>query len=567
MTTKGKASEARPGEEISNGVAKDTSGKETARCERNWGEDAGASTKNLPCAVYSAFFGRTGPMTFVSKEWELWTGYSSDEICQNPQAWPRCIHPDDRERALSAYQIACRDEIPYCMEYRVIHRHTGQVRYVRDQGLLSDDRETDITRVDGIVTDVTELKKLESELATYRDQLEDVVAERTAELSRANEVLRIEDAERRKALEALSKSEEKFRTILENVTDVICYLDKKGNVLEVNSRIEAMLGYKPEEVIGKNFTAVGVLGVRQVPRLLRLLRDTVLSGKPVSPLELQLRHKHGATITAEVGTKFIKDHGKVKGIVTILKDVTEHRRAEQALMSLNHELKVAVRKLTAANRELVDFAHIAAHDLKAPLRGIGSLAGIVSAEYGDMLDEQGKELLGMLVGRASRMYTHIDSILRYSQIGRTVEKKQEMSLYKLLEEIIASIAPPENIEISVSKKLPSLVCDRTRMVQVFQNLLDNAIKYMDKPRGRIRIDCSKEDDFWKFSVADNGCGIDKRYFEKIFQIFQTLVSRDEVESTGIGLSVVKKIIETSGGRIWVESRVGEGTTFYLTLPA
>jgi len=566
MTTNGKTSAACRGEDISNVVAKDAPGKKTARHERNRKEDAGVSTKSLPCAVYSSFFGRTGPMAFVSKEWELWTGYSSEEICQNAQAWPRCIHPDDRERALSTYEVASRDEVPYCMEYRVIHRHTGQVRHVRDQGLLPEDRETDITRVDGIVTDITEMKVLESELAEYRDQLEDMVAKRTSELSRANEVLRIEDAERRRAIEALSKSEEKFRTILENVTDVICYLDTKGNVLEVNSRIEAVLGHRPEEVIGKNFASVGIIGVSQVPRLVRLLKDTVLSGKPVSALELDLRHQNGATITVEVGTKFIQDEGKVKGIVTILKDVTEHRRAEQALMSLNHELKVAVRKLTAANREIVDFAHIAAHDLKAPLRGIGSLAGIVSAEYGDVLDDEGKELLEMLVGRASRMYTYIDSILRYSQIGRTVENKQKINLYKLLNEIVALLAPPENIEISVSKKLPSLVCDRARMVQVFQNLLDNAIKYMDKPRGWIRIDCSKEEDFWKFSVSDNGQGINEKYFEKIFKIFQTLVSRDEVESTGIGLSVVKKIIETYGGGIWVESQVGEGTTFYFTLP-
>ncbi len=104
------------------------------------------------------------------------------------------------------------------------------------------------------------------------------------------------------------------------------------------------------------------------------------------------------------------------------------------------------------------------------------------------------------------------------------------------------------------------------MVQLFQNLIDNAIKYMDKPQGQIKVDCVEEDGIWKFTVADNGPGIEEKYFEKIFQIFQTLIRRDELESTGIGLSVVKKIIETSGGRIWVESKVGEGTTFFFTLP-
>lgn len=565
MTIENKANTARR-EQRPNDVGKDTPqerGGAAGSTEENNGK---VLAKNLPCAVYSAFFGRTGPMTFISKEWEVWTGYSSEELCENPEAWPKCIHPDDRARAISAYEIACRNEVPYSLEYRVVNRHTGEIRHVRDQGLLSDDRETDLVRVDGIVTDVTELKKLEDELASYRDHLEEMVAERTAELSRANDVLRIEDAERRKVIEALTKSEERFRTIFENVTDVICYLDTNGTILEINARIERMLGYGPEEVTGKDFASIGAISAAEMSQLLQLFKKCVASGEHVSPLELKLRHKNGAEVTVEVGAKFIKQDGNVKGVVTILKDVTEHRRAEHALMALNRELKAAVQKLTAANRELVDFAHIAAHDLKAPLRGIGSLAGIISAEYSDMLDHEGKELLRMLVGRASRMYNHIEGILQYSQIGRVADNKRQVNLYELVGEIVASLAPPENIEISISKRLPSLACDKTRMIQVFQNLLDNAIKYMDKPHGRIRVDCTKEDGFWKFSVADNGCGISQKYFDKIFKIFQTLASRDEVESTGIGLSVVKKIVEMSGGRIWVESQVGEGTTFFFTLP-
>ena len=543
-----------------------SSERETAGRSALYMRNVEALSKNFPCAIYSAFYGRTGPMTFVSKEWEHWTGYSAEEISQNPDAWPKCIHPADRQVALSNYEIASRDEVPYSLEYRVVHRHTGQVRYVRDQGLLSEDSEINIIRVDGIVTDITELKELENELAEYHDKLEDMVAERTAELTRANEVLKIEDAERQKVLEALKESEEKFRMIFENVTDVICYVDTKGKVLNVNSRIEEMLGYTTEEVTGENFASSGILCARDIPRLLKLLKDTILTGKPVSPIELQLRHKNGDKVTVEVGTQFITANGKVAGAVTIIKDITEHRRAEQAMISLNRELRATIRKLTTANRDLVDFAHIAAHDLKAPLRGIGSIAGIVCAEYDDVLDEQGRELLQMLVGRASRMYTHIDSILQYSKIGRSVEKSQKINTHELIEEVITSIAPPRNIEMLISKRLPTIECDKTLMIQIFQNLLDNAIKYMDKPQGQIKVDCVKQERFWKFSVADNGCGIAEKYFDKIFKMFQTLNSRDEIESTGIGLSAVKKIVETLGGRIWVESQVGHGATFFFTLP-
>ena len=529
-------------------------------------EECTTSVRNFPCAVYSAFFGKTGPMVFASKEWMEWTGYSSEEFSSDPDAWPKCIHPDDRARAASALAVACRDEVPYSLEYRVVHRDTGQVRYVRDQGLLGEDRDTAIVRLDGIVTDITELKKLENKLQEYRDHLEEMVDERTAELLRANEVLGIEDAERRKALEALGKSEAKFRTIFENVTDVICYTDNRGRILEVNGRIEDVFGYRPQEVIGKNFVAIGVVGVRDLPRLAKLFKDTVLTGKPISPTELELRHKNGAAVFVEVGTKFIKLDGAVVGIVAIIKDVTDRRDAEQSLKSLNEELNTAIGELTAANRELADFAHVAAHDLKAPLRAIGSLAGIVSAEYSDKVDEQGRGLLDLLVGRASRMYTHIDSILLYSQIGNIVEKKQKVNLNKLLKEVIASISPPENIAISVGNRLPTLVCEKIRVMQVFHSLMENAVKYMDKPRGRVKIVCVAEDGFWKFSVADNGRGIREKYFEKIFQMFQTLASRDEIEGTGIGLAVAKKIVEMSGGNIWVESQMGEASTFFFTLP-
>ena len=133
-------------------------------------------------------------------------------------------------------------------------------------------------------------------------------------------------------------------------------------------------------------------------------------------------------------------------------------------------------------------------------------------------------------------------------------------------EVIESLAPPDHVQIIVESALPIVTGSRTRLIQVFQNLLSNALKFMDKPAGEIHITCIDQDDQWQFSIADNGPGIEERYFEKIFQPFQALTHRDDVESTGLGLTVVKRIIETWGGRIWPVSTVGEGTTFYFTLP-
>ena len=141
-----------------------------------------------------------------------------------------------------------------------------------------------------------------------------------------------------------------------------------------------------------------------------------------------------------------------------------------------------------------------------------------------------------------------------------------VNLNQLLAEVIYLIAPPAHIDIQVEDELPSILCERTRIEQVFQNLLSNAVKFMDKQRGEIKITCAQEDGYWKFSIADNGPGIDEKYFDKIFQIFQTLAPRDESENTGVGLALVKKIIEMYNGKIWVESKVGHGSKFFFTLP-
>jgi signal transduction histidine kinase len=236
----------------------------------------------------------------------------------------------------------------------------------------------------------------------------------------------------------------------------------------------------------------------------------------------------------------------------------EHKRAA--------ELEKAYRELEKANKELNDFAHIVSHDLKAPLRGISTLVKWISSDYGDKFDQEGIDQMNLLLSRVDRMHNLIDGILQYSRVGRMNEEKVQVNLNELVLEIIDTLAPPENITIKIENKLPMMECGRTCIIQVFQNLISNAIKYMDKPQGHIRISCIEEESCWKFSVADNGPGIEEKYFEKIFQMFQTLRPRDEIESTGVGLTVVKKIIETHGGRIWIESKVGEGSTFFFTLP-
>jgi two-component system sensor kinase FixL len=171
----------------------------------------------------------------------------------------------------------------------------------------------------------------------------------------------------------------------------------------------------------------------------------------------------------------------------------------------------------------------------------------------------------MLVQRTERMSMLISSMLQYCSLGRITGKRKYVNADEVVRQAIARVAPPENIKVSIEGQLPILIAHREQILQVFENLIGNAVEFMDKPAGIIKIACDEDDDFWKFSVADNGPGINEKYHEKIFKIFQTLTRRDELEAAGIGLSLVRRIVELYNGEIWVESEVGQGSTFFFTL--
>jgi signal transduction histidine kinase len=240
-------------------------------------------------------------------------------------------------------------------------------------------------------------------------------------------------------------------------------------------------------------------------------------------------------------------------------EIAEREQAELRLAEL-------LKKVDNVNTELKDFASIISHDLKAPLRGIKTLANWILEDCKDKFDEKANEQMHLLLGRVERMYNLIDGVLQYSRVGRVDEGQVMVDLDKFIREIIDMITPPENMEVTVENKLPGFRCQETHMMQLFQNLLVNAIKYMDKPQGKIKIGVAEEDGFWKFSVSDNGPGIEEKHFERIFKMFQALSVKEEFEGTGVGLTVAKKIVDLYGGRIWIESVVGQGSTFFFTLP-
>lgn len=262
--------------------------------------------------------------------------------------------------------------------------------------------------------------------------------------------------------------------------------------------------------------------------------------------------------------------GAVRGGFGTTEDITEQRNAAHALRRAHDNLEERVRtrtaELEAANRELAEFAFVVSHDLKAPLRGVSLLSEWIAQDYAASLGPGGVELFEKLRKRVREMHALVDGVLSYMRIGRTAEDEIDVALGPILENVIEALAAPKEIEFVIPPSLPSVRGLPQQLGQVFQNLLDNAVKFIGRPDGRIVVDVRREGAHWEFSVSDNGPGIHPRHYARIFQIFQRLDPGSGIPGTGIGLPLVKRIVETRGGRITVESEEGAGTTFRFTWP-
>lgn len=232
------------------------------------------------------------------------------------------------------------------------------------------------------------------------------------------------------------------------------------------------------------------------------------------------------------------------------------------IIVINKQRDILLSELAHQNQELSDYAHMVSHDLKSPLRSIDSLTAWLKEDYKDAFDDNGKQTLDLIRNNVEKMDTLIKGILEYSTISKNQIEVYDVDLNILIDTILNSIQIPKNINVSKTN-LPIIKGDKYRLQQLFQNLIENAIKYNDKDQGFINIGYKDQDKERLFYIKDNGKGIEKIYFEKIFKTFEKL--ENNPESSGIGLSIVKKIVDLYGGKIWLESQVNIGTTFYFTL--
>ena len=242
-------------------------------------------------------------------------------------------------------------------------------------------------------------------------------------------------------------------------------------------------------------------------------------------------------------------------------EITQRKQAEE-------KLKETTADLTRSNNDLEQFAYVASHDLQEPLRMVSSFVSLLANRYKDKLDSDAEQFIAYAVGGAKRMQELINDLLAFSRVGTRGKPFESTDCASVMDQVVVSLQrtiEEGGAEITY-KALPTVMADFSQMVQLFQNLIGNAIKFRDKKPSRVRVSAEKRENEWVFSVRDNGIGLDSQYFERIFVIFQRLHAREEYPGTGIGLAICKKVVERHGGRIWCESQLGKGSTFYFTIP-
>jgi len=351
----------------------------------------------------------------------------------------------------------------------------------------------------------------------------------------------------------LQAQKEKYSSIIANMNLGLVEVDNEDLVQLVNKSFCTLSGYTEKELYGNK---LGQLLHVSDPKIILVHQKNRLKGIS-DTYEVNVQVKGGQKKHWLIsGAPRYNEKGEVIGSIGIHLDITEQ-------YELSEQKEQLLKDLESSNEGLQEYAHIVSHDLKSPLRSISALASWLEEDFGDKLGPAGLSQLNLMQDKIASMDQLITGILRYSSIGSEKARFEICPTLELIQQLKATIYWPEQIALRFNGTMPSIKADKTQLQQLFQNLLSNAISHMDKPKGQIEIGYNDLGDLHEFSVKDNGIGIPKAYKEKIFEIFETLESGKG--SSGIGLSIVKKIVQLHGGTIWVKSEYGAGATFYFTI--
>jgi len=344
--------------------------------------------------------------------------------------------------------------------------------------------------------------------------------------------------------------------IVDYADDAIIAKKLDGTVIRWNAGAQRVFGYSAAEMIGGPTT-------RLLPADLlheeRELSARLESGETISHFATRRIRKDGACIDVSVTLSPVCDtSGRIVAVSKIARDVTAAHRHEIARDAASRELREKNRQLERSNRDLEDFAYIASHDLRTPLDGINNAALCLEEDLHDSLSAESRKLLGLMRNRINRMETLLDDLLTYSRVGRTDAAVGETKLADIIGHIIEVLRPPAHIRVRVEGEMPVIITASAQLEQVLRNLINNAVQHHDKQNGEVVLSGKRVGDFVEFVVRDDGPGILPQFHAKIFQLFQTLRRRGDVHSTGMGLAIVKKLVERQNCHITVHS-AGDGT--------
>jgi PAS domain S-box-containing protein len=386
-------------------------------------------------------------------------------------------------------------------------------------------------------------------------QLTDAFNAMLAQIQQRDEALRAQGDALRREVEERKAAEERFRLVVEAAPHATLMVDGRGRIGLINRRGEELFGYTRDDLIGQ---PVDVLVPERVRGTHPYHVQGFFSAPAARPMgvgrELFAQRKDGSLVPVEIGLSPLELPEGRHTLASII-DVTERKRIDD--------------DLRRSNADLEQFAYIASHDLTEPLRMVGSYTDLLAQRYREQLDERADKYIHYITDGARRMQRLVADLLKYSRVGSQGVQMKPVSAAGVVKNVLDSLGPlirESGATIDVDP-LPLVMGDEVQLMQLLQNLIGNAIKFRADRPPRVSIAAIECDDRWQFSVRDNGIGIDLRFSERIFQMFQRLHEKERYEGSGIGLSIAKRIVERHGGRIWLESTVGEGTTFYFTLMA